>query len=86
MRNADCLVAEETTIGSFLKFYQVGVGILDRIFKREPEETILPRLGFGTGMENIYIFRDGNGIGVSHPYLFIIDSTCQVLIMINGVF
>ena len=65
MRKVDCLVAKKMTIGSFLKFYRVG--ILDRIFKREREETIPPRLRFETGMENIYIFQDGNGIGVPRP-------------------
>ena len=29
----------------------------------------LPRLGFGTGMENNYIFWDENGIGVPRPKL-----------------
>ena len=67
MRNADCLVAEKTTIGSFLKFYRVGVGLLDRIFKWEYEQTIPSHLEFRTNMENIYIFQDGNGIGVPRP-------------------
>ena len=67
MRNAACLVAEKTTIGSFLKFYRVGVGILDKIFKGEYEQTIPSHLGFRTNMENIYIFRDGNGIRVPRP-------------------
>ena len=69
MRNIDCLVVEKTTIGSFFEILPGRVGILDRIFKKEREETIPPRLGFGTGMKNIYIFRDGNGIGVPVPNL-----------------
>ena len=67
MRNTDCLVAEKTTIDNFLKFFRVEVGILDRIFNWEQEETILPYLGFGKSMKNIYIFHDRNRIGVSHP-------------------
>ena len=67
IRNADCLVAEKTIISSFLKFYRVG--ILYRIFKweREQEHTIPPRLEFEIGLENIYMFRDGNEIGVPSP-------------------
>ena len=63
MTNADCLVVEKTTIGNFLKFYRVRVGILNRIFKREREETTPQHIGLRTDMKNIYIFRDGNGIG-----------------------
>ena len=65
MTNADCLVVEKTTNGRFLKFYRVR--ILNRIFKREREETTPQHIGLRTDMKNIYIFRDGNGIGCLVP-------------------
>ena len=62
---------------------EVGVGILDRSFKQEQEETIPPRLGFGTSMENIYIFWDMNGIWVPRPKLALLTSLLRIQILLS---
>ena len=77
VRKGGCLVVEKLKNGR-MRFSaesgRDGDEILSKIFKREWEQPIPPHLGFETGMENLFIFWEGNGIGVPRPKLALLLS------------
>ena len=77
VRKGGCLVVEKLKNGRMrfsAESRRDGDEILSKIFKREWEQPIPPHLGFETGMENLFIFWEGNGIGVPRPKLALLLS------------